>query len=270
MSRKFSVSLILMLLLFGVSAFAQPSLRIAMDQDQDGKADLGIFRPSNNVWYFAKSSGGVNIQTFGIASTDYMTPGDYDGDGKGDIAIWRDPDGLWYFLRSSNGTVGGMAWGISGDEPAARNYYSDNITDFAVVRRTGGSMIWYIFNSATSSFRAEGWGLSTDYTAPGDYDGDGKFDIAVVREGATPSAGLQWYIRKSSDGGLLGVVFGITGTDINAQNDYDGDGKCDPAVWSDTTGTFFVDLSTTNYTQLSANVWGVSGDYPVARSEEHT
>jgi len=237
---------------------------------------------------------------------------------QGDIAIWRDSDGLWYFLRSSNGTIGGMAWGISGDEPVARNYDSDAITDFAVVRRTGGAMIWYIFNSADNSFRAEGWGISTDYTAPGDYDGDGKFDlavqrpgatptssatffinksgggidifgwgfsndlvvpgdydgdgktdVAVVREGATPTAPLSWFIRKSSDGNLLGVQFGITGTDLNAQNDYDGDGKCDPAVWRDSNGTFYVDLSTSGYTALSANQWGLSGDYPVGSYDTH-
>jgi spore coat protein A, manganese oxidase len=317
MSRKFSIAFVLMLL-FVFSVSAQPSLRIALDQDGDGKADLAVFRPSNNAWYIAKTGGGVNIQTFGIASVDYMTPGDYDGDGKGDIAIWRDTDGLWYFLRSSNGTVGGMAWGIQGDEPVARRWDSDTITDFAVVRRTGGSMIWYIFNSSNNSFRAEGWGLSTDFTAPGDYDGDGKFDlavqrpgatatsaatffinksgggidifgwgfsndlvvpgdydgdgktdVAVMREGATPTTPMQWYVRKSSDGGLLGVVFGITGTDINTQNDYDGDGKCDPAVFRDTNGTFYVNLSTTNYTQLAAFQWGSPGDYPVGSYDTH-
>jgi hypothetical protein len=317
MSRKFGVSLILMLL-FVFSAVAQPSLRRAMDQDNDGKADFAVFRPSNNVWYVNKSGGGLNIQTFGNAATDYMAPGDYDGDGKGDIAIWRDSDGVWYFLRSSNGTFGGLGWGITGDEPVARNYDSDNITDFAVVRRTGGQMIWYIFQSSNSSFRAENWGVSTDYTAPGDYDGDGKFDlavqrpgatatsaatfyinksgggvdiltwgfsndlvvpgdydgdgktdVAVVREGATPTAGLQWYIRKSSDGNLIGLVFGITNTDLNVQNDYDGDGKCDPAVWRDTNGTFYVALSTTGYSSLAASQFGTSGDYPIGSYDTH-
>jgi hypothetical protein len=320
MSRKFSVSLFLMLVfVFSVfSASAQVGLRRAMDQDSDGKADFWVFRPSNSVWYVNKSAGGINFQTFGTASTDYMAPGDYDGDGKGDIAIFRDTDGTWYFLRSSNGTIGGMAWGLTGDEPVARDYDGDGKTDFAIARRTGGNMVWYIFNSATQSFRAEGWGLATDYVAPGDYDGDGKYDlaiqrggatttslayfyinkssggydivgwgftndlvvpgdydgdgktdIAVVREGATPTSPLNWYIRKSSDGNLLGVTFGVTNTDLNVQNDYDGDGKCDPAVWRDSNGTFYIALSTTNYSSLNASQWGSSGDYPVGSYDTH-
>lgn len=316
MFRKFSVSLILMLLMV-FSASAQAGLKRALDQDNDGKADFAVFRPSTNVWFISLSGGGLNIQTFGVAATDYMVPGDYDNDDKGDIAIWRDTDGLWFFIRSSNGTVGGMSWGITGDEPVARDYDGDTITDFAVVRRTGGSMIWYIYQS-TTGFRADAWGLSTDYTAPGDYDGDlkydvaiqrpgatptsaanffisksgggvdivqwgfsndlvvpgdydgdGKTDIAVVREGATPTAGLQWYIRKSTDGNLLGIIFGITNTDLNVQNDYDGDNKCDPAVWRDTNGTFYVALSTTNYSSLAAQQFGASGDYPVGSYDTH-
>jgi hypothetical protein len=308
----------LLTLVLSVSVFSQASLRRAMDQDNDGKADLMIFRPSNNVWYIKRSGGGLNFQTFGLANSDYMTPGDYDGDGLGDIAVWRDTTGFWYFLRSSNGTIAGVQWGMTGDEPVARNYDADNITDLAVVRRIGGHMIWYVLGSVGSTFRAESWGLSSDFTAPGDYDGDGKFDlaiqrpgatptsqatfwlnrsgggidifawglsndfvvpgdydgdgktdVAVVRQGATPSSGLSWYIRKSSDGNLLGIVFGITSTDIITQNDYDGDGKCDPSVWRDTTGTFWVALSTTNYTLHSANQWGLSGDFPVGAYDTH-
>src|SRR5262245_29133574 len=137
MFNKIGVSFVLMLLLV-FSATAQVSLRRALDQDNDGKADLAIFRPSTNVWYISKSGGGINIQTFGLANSDYMTPGDYDNDGKGDIAVWRDTNGLWFFIRSSNGTIGGMQWGLTGDEPVARDYDGDGITDFAVVRRTGG------------------------------------------------------------------------------------------------------------------------------------
>ena len=37
--------------------------------------------------------------------------------------------------------------------------------------------------------------------APGDYDGDNKTDVAVVHEGSTPNSPLNWYIRRSSDGG---------------------------------------------------------------------
>ena len=57
------------------------------------KADFTVFRPSNDVWYINKSGGGVNFTHFGLASEDFMAPGDFDGDGKGDISVWRDTTG---------------------------------------------------------------------------------------------------------------------------------------------------------------------------------
>ena len=59
--------------------FAQLTLRKAMDSDGDGKADFSVFRPSNNYWYIAKTTGGYIAQQWGLASDDFMTPGDYDG-----------------------------------------------------------------------------------------------------------------------------------------------------------------------------------------------
>ena len=54
----------LLALTLGTSVFAQASLRKAMDTDADGKQDFMVFRPSNNVWYVAKSGGGFTFQTF--------------------------------------------------------------------------------------------------------------------------------------------------------------------------------------------------------------
>src|SRR5687768_2196029 len=97
-----SVSVLAALIaLFAVSVPAQPALRKALDVDADGKADFTVFRPSTNVWYTAKSSGGFAIQAFGIANDDFLTPGDYDNDGKGDISVWRDSSGVHYRIDSS-------------------------------------------------------------------------------------------------------------------------------------------------------------------------
>jgi hypothetical protein len=111
--------------------------------------------------------------------------------------------------------------------------------------------------------------LSNDLVVPGDYDGDNKTDIAVVREGATPASNLVWYVQKSTDGGLIAVSFGITGSDLNAQNDYDGDGKCDIAIWRDTNGSFYVLSSLSGNTSLIQSQWGSAGDYPVASYDTH-
>jgi hypothetical protein len=102
---------------------------------------------------------------------------------------------------------------------------------------------------------------------PGDYDGDGKTDVAVVREGSTPNSNLGWYIRRSTNGLLQSAAFGITGADLNVQNDSDGDGKTDIAIWRDTTGYFYY-LSSINGALVGVQ-WGASNDFPIASYDTH-
>ena len=298
-----------------VSSFAQVSLRKAVDFDNDGKADFSIFRPSTNQWYILGSGGGIRIQQFGVANTDFMAPGDYDGDGIADIAVWRETDGNWYKLNSATTTFSINTWGQPGDEPVARDYDGDGRTDTAVVRRSNGVMTWYLFLSANNGIVARQFGVSTDFTAPGDYNGDGKFDfavqrpgatptspatfyiqtavsfdtvtfgqssdlvvpgdwdgdgrtdIAVVREGATPTSNLTWLVRRSSDGSTTQVPWGVSGTDLNVQNDYDGDGKTDFAVWRNTDGKFYIYNGVT--AGISVVSWGAPNDFPVASYDTH-
>ncbi len=314
-SGKISLIFVCVLLLVG-SAFAQVSLRTAVDTDKDGKADYSVFRPTDGVWYIFKSGGGFTFQQFGTPNDDTPTPGDYDGDGKGDISVFRDSNGVWYRLNSSNGTFTAVQFGTTNDEPVARDYDGDGKTDLAVARRTGGAIVWYVLGSTRGLFSAQfgnasdnvapgdydgdgkfdfavqrggtsataqatffilkssngalqvtPWGLTNDLVVPGDYDGDGKTDVAVVREGATSSDNLVWYILKSSDNGLQAESFGLTVSDLTVQNDYDGDGKTDIAVWRDTNGTFYYIRSSNR--SLGVVQWGSPNDAPIAAFDTH-
>ncbi|MEO7659448.1 MAG: hypothetical protein ABIV48_07525, partial [Pyrinomonadaceae bacterium] len=73
-------------------------------------------------------------------------------------------------------------------------------------------------------------------------------------------------VLKSS-GGTMVDFFGRTGSDLNVQNDYDGDGKTDIAVWRDTEGVFYVKNSQTGAVRTAA--WGLPNDYPVASYDTH-
>jgi hypothetical protein len=289
---------------FAIAPGTVASGKAALDYDGDGRADLAVFRSSNNTHFVQRSSdNSVFSLQFGLAS-DVLTPGDFDGDGLADIAVWRPGNGNWIFLRSSNNSVQFYQFGLNGDEPIARDYDGDGKSDFAVIRRTGGQMVWYINNSSNNSFRIETFGLDSDISAPGDYDGDGRFDLGTFRNGtffvqrSTLGFGVTqwglagdlvvpgdydgdgktdftvmrqgtnqtWFALRSSDGTLLASNFGQN-PDFAVQADYDGDGKTDIAVWRQANGVFYITRSV-NLSAMGMQ-FGLNGDFPIARYDTH-
>ena len=168
------------------------------------------------------------------------------------------------------GGFSAIQFGLSTDFPVPGDYDGDGKFDIAV-QRPGATptsqAFFYIQRSSGPTVDIIPWGFSNDAVVPGDYDGDGKTDIAVVREGPTPSSSLAWYIRKSSDGKLKALTFGLTGSDLSAQNDYDGDGLTDIAVWRDPTGTFYYVRSIDG--AVVVKQWGLPSDFPAAGYDTH-
>ncbi len=99
-----------------------------------------------------------------------------------------------------------------------------------------------------------------------DFDGDGKSDYAVVRMEILPgeSVAYDWYIKRSSDGGMTAQRFGSPSLgDQVVPGDYDGDGKWDLAVWRNggqegAQAYFYIWQSQSN--SLRAVPWGIFGD----------
>jgi hypothetical protein len=86
-----------------------------------------------------------------------------------------------------------------------------------------------------------------------DFDGDGKSDIGVYRDG-------NWFIRRTSDGGVSGVGWGGLPQDKPVAGDYDGDGKTDIALYRD--GSWFIIRSSDG--GVTAIGWGgLAQDKPV-------
>ncbi|MCW5959049.1 MAG: VCBS repeat-containing protein [Pyrinomonadaceae bacterium] len=230
---------------------AAPQTKL-FDYDGDGRADVSVFRPSENRWYIFRSSDSVVLEKVFAVANDIPAPADFDGDGKTDIGIFRPSTGDWWYLSSINNAQVQTHWGASGDVPRPSDFDGDGKADFVIFRPSENN--WYRLGSS-GQVSIVNFGSSGDKPVIGDFDGDGKADPAVYR----PSTGTWWY-RSSINNAQIATNFGIS-TDIPAPADFDGDGKTDLAVYRPSNGVWYI-LNSSNG-QATVSAFGLNGDKPV-------
>ncbi len=88
-----------------------------------------------------------------------------------------------------------------------------------------------------------------------DYDGDGKANYAIQNGGS-------WFIMNAAVNTTSTTYWGQSG-DVPVQNDYDGDGIVDIAVWHapGCGAVWSIKQSSTGTTR--PEYWGCTGDTPV-------
>lgn len=229
------------------------------------RADIGVFRPADGVWYMLPAFSTAAYKKFGT-NGDQPVPADYNGDGYTDAAVTRSENGkrFWYTSRTLVGLqFDSIQWGLASDKPVVGDFDRDGVADIGVIRQTANGLMWYIRQSSDLSLRVINWGANTDKPVLGDFDGDGMTEAAVVRN---ESGTLVWYILRSGfnfSGTLYSdwyaVELGASG-DILTAEDFDGDRKTDVAVYRPSNGTWYIRQSATG--ELREDEFGISGDRP--------
>ena len=263
-SQVFRAILFSFVIASATEAFAGLPSRPRTDFDGDGKADISVYRRSDQHWYIQKSSGGFKFIKWGN-NTDRPVPADYDGDGIADIAVHRELlpiRGTWWVMNSRDSSTSFTTWGEAAtwyfDLSIPADYDGDGKTDLAYYRLSdvvGDGGTYCILQSSTKTGLFIDWGRPSlgDRPVPADYDGDNKADLAIYRNG-------QWWILQSSNGSVRIEQFGIA-SDKVVPGDFDGDGKADLAVWRPSNGVWYWRSSLNGVVNYVS--WGIVEDKPV-------
>ena len=124
---------------FGISG----DVPVPADFDGDSRADLAVFRPSENRWYIRSSQNGhVRTIDLGASGSDVLLPADYTGDGKADVAVYR--RGVWHMIDSDTGEQETFEFGFEDARPVPGDLNRDGSVDFVVFR--GGT--WYVYDGS--------------------------------------------------------------------------------------------------------------------------
>jgi Calx-beta domain len=162
------------------AAIASPSAHTVtiLDDDQPRTTTVGVYRPSEHVFYLRNSnSSGVNDVPAILYGADGDIPavGDWGGDGVDTIGVNRPSEHVFY-LRNSNtsgpNNVPAILYGAGADIPVVGDWNTDGLVTIGVYRGADGS--FYLRNSNSSGVNdipVIRYGLTGDKPVVGDWDG---------------------------------------------------------------------------------------------------
>jgi subtilisin-like proprotein convertase family protein len=218
------------------SQFGQPgvSLPVSGYYAGTGVINLADYRPNTATWVIGLPTGGGATQ-YGDPGVDIPTPGAYNGNGQTEIAVFRPKpvsgnDGDSFFVRVGTNPLNNL-------DGSYKVNFATTIPGF--VYKAG------------------------DQPAVADYDGVGRDEFAIYR----PSTGQFFIINTPNIANpaswtyrvvTLNLPGGPNVNDVPVSEDYQGNGKADPAVYRPSNSTFYLINSATG--QQKAVQYGAPGD----------
>lgn len=244
-------------------SYATNCRQAGFDNNNDGSAEINLYRPGTSQWFSFNSGTGAltSTNTFGLA-TDTPMIGDYDGNGNSEPAVFRTSNSTWYAMKAPGNPVTNFSvtpWGTAGDIPLQGDFDRDGTTDVNIWRGSNGT--WYTLRSSNSTMSVFQWGVAGDIPYTGDFDGDRINDFGVSRN--TASGPVHQILESNfAQGFFLQVFYGISGDRI-AIGDFDGDGKSDLTVFRPATGDWYINQSSVVVGNPIRTIhFGQSGDVP--------
>lgn len=147
------------------------------DWDGNGRANLGIWRPSTGSFHL-RSGGTTQTIVFG-QQTDQPVAGDWNGDGVDEVGVWQ-PAAARFRLRLADGTITDVGLGSSQSRPVVGDWDADGSTDLGVYDGATSTFTLRVTDDDDLPWLATvPFGEPGDLPVTGDWDGDGKTDLGV-------------------------------------------------------------------------------------------
>jgi hypothetical protein len=213
---------------------------VAGDWNGDGKADLGIYRPTPTTGEFRELAGSATTAHAWGEPGDIAVTGDWDADGRAETGV-RPLGSSAFVLRSATGAVRtNYNYGQPTDTPVIGDWDGNGYADLGVYRPATQQFIMRPPGGGANTVVV--WGAAGDKPVSGDWNKDSHSDIGTF----TSSNGM-WNLRVPAGTGYTTEQFkyGVPG-DLPVTGDWNGDKITDVGIWRPSTATFHLRKPTVN------------------------